>query len=60
MEDGQLLLDEQKDVEILIDQLWHQGRKLAEEFHREPLAVTQNSSTLVGGFMQSSRPDRQT
>ena len=47
MEDGQLLPDEQKDVETLIDQLRHQERKLAEEFHKERRSVTQNSPTLM-------------
>ena len=47
IEDGQLLLDEQKDAETVIDQLRHQDRKLAEEFHGERFAVTQNSSTLM-------------
>jgi len=47
MEDGQPLLDEQKDAETVIDQLQHQDRKLAEEFHGERFAVTQNSSTLM-------------
>lgn len=47
VEDGQLSTEEQQDVETLIDQLRHQERKLAEEFHKERRAVTGNSPKLM-------------